>query len=204
MQLIINNLTAAELGPIVGLPDGGKIPASGSKTFDLQSGAQWDAVRDAVEALRDAADLSYSIRPDATDSDAGERIYLETLRVQAADLTAAAVSETIEDDFNFPVGARLLGYFFQLDAEAAGGGATSCVVDAGFGAGAEADLLDDGKDIFAGGVGVGESFGAGGNATPNNPHPIGGKALRALVTSDVNVADLTACDFTLSVLYSVH
>ncbi len=201
MQLIITNLTASELGPIVGLPDGGTIPASGEASFALQTGAQWDRVRDAIEALRDGGDLSYSIRPDATDSDAGERVYKETLRVQHSDLTAAALEEVIESAWSFPVGARLLGYYYNLDANFTGGGATSATADAGYGAGVNIE------DAFSGFLDVhlaalGEGYGTGFNV--DKPLPIGGGALRVKISSDVNVDTLDAGDLSVTVLYSVH
>jgi len=81
-------------------------------------------------------------------------------------------------------------------ADASGATATA---DIGFGAGTDADLLDDGASI----VGTGESFGSGDNATPTQPHNIGGGKLRVLVESNDNVVNLSAGDLTATVLYVV-
>lgn len=197
--LTITNETAAALS--YELPDGGTVPASGSRAF-VVTNEQWEAAAPAVEASRDAGDITYTIAPHATRSDGGDRVYKHEATFAHGDFTADATSETVEDTYTFPVGARLLGYYKTLNAAFAGGAVSACVLDAGISA-AAADVLDDGQNVFTGAALV-ESFGAGTNATPTQPHNLGGKKLRAkLVSTDANVSALTAGSVTLTVLYAI-
>jgi len=189
-----------DFGPIHGLPLNGTVPEGTTRSFTVQSPEDAAEVLTKLKAAKTAGKITYSVSSDANDE--GARVYKRTLQITHEDLDAVAVSQTIVDPVGaFPAGARLLGYRKQLDTEFAGGGAGSCVIDAGFNG--ATDELDDGQDIFTG-AGTGETFGAGGNAVPEQPRDLGGLTLQATITANVNVALLTAGDLTLEVLYVVH
>lgn len=189
-----------DFGPVHGLPLGGTVADGTTRSFTVQSAEDAAEVLPKLKAAKDAGLIEYSVSGDANEE--GGRVFKRTLQITHADLDAAAVSQTVVDPVGaFPAGARLLGYRKQIDTEFAGGGAGSCTIDAGFNG--ATDELDDGQDIFTG-AGTGETFGAGGNAAPGNPRDLEGLTLQATITSNVNVALLTAGDLTIEVLYVVH
>jgi len=189
-----------DFGPVHGLPLNGTVPEGTTRSFTVQSPEDAAEVLTKLKAAKTAGEITYSVSGDANEE--GGRVFKRTLQITHADLTAAAVSETVTDPVGaFPAGARLLGYRKQLDTEFSGGGASAVSIDAGFNG--ATDELDDGQDIFTG-AGTGETFGAGGNAVPEQPRNLGGLTLQATITSDVNVALLAAGDLTLEVLYVVH
>jgi len=202
MILAITKAAAANETPIPGLPDGGIIKGAATTSFTLVSTALWDRVRPAIEALKDAGTITYSVRPHATTGDMGERVWQETLRVQHSDLTAEAVTETVEDTFTFPAGAVLVGAKGSLDVLFAGGAVSACTVDSGIAA-AEADVIHDALVVFTG-QDLGVKYPVGTNTAAEHPIDLGGKKLRIKVTTtDANVDALTAGDLTVTAYYVI-
>lgn len=188
-----------DFGPIAGLPDGGTVLDGATRTFTLQDTRDWDRVRPNLLAAKTAGTITYQVLAD-TLGDEGAQIFKRTLTVGHADLTAAAVSQTITDPIGaFPTGARLMGYRKSVSTAFSGGGSSSCAIDVGFNG--ATDVLDDGQTVFTGVAA--ETFGAGTNALPLVRRDIGGKTLQAAFTADVNVALLTAGAVTFEVFYGV-
>lgn len=210
MKLTLTNTTASAIS--VDLPDGGVVPASGSRTWEnIDDPRLEQAMRKGLDALLDAGDITYDLRCDddggsADDvSDLGGRTFRRKFTITHEDLTAAATSETVEDVAAnaFPARARLRGYYVELDELFAGGSVSACTVDIGVAAG-EADVLSDALNVFTG-AGTGEKFGSGTNSVSTQPLALGGKRLRVLVAAtDDNVVNLTAGELTVVVDYTVH
>jgi hypothetical protein len=119
-----------------------------------------------------------------------------TLTVGHADLTAAALTQTINiGSTALPSGAVILGRTIVLATAFSGGGAGAVSVDIG---GTDADCIVDGESIFTGattakaGTSGIDPFGA-----------LGGQQLTATFISDVNVVLLTAGSVTITVTYAV-
>ena len=126
-----------------------------------------------------------------TDDPAGVYIRTDTLGATPAGIEVTG-------------GTGLVGLGFAADGVHNGvnGSNSTCVVDWGVGAGALADVLADGQDAFDGSS-TAERWGAGGNAVPTQPVLLGGRKLRATVTSDGNVVDFAAGAMQAWVRYSV-
>jgi len=124
-----------------GLPSGGRITAGIGVETSISgvSDAIWQNSKAAVEVLADAGTISYELRPDTTTGDGGDRIYQHSVTVDGTNLTAAALTETVIDDYVFPNGAALLGYYLELDEEFVGDGTPSAALLTG-GAGATFNL----------------------------------------------------------------
>jgi len=200
VKVTLTNKTASEI--TVKLPDGGRIPASASASFlDITNELLEHALIDGLAALIQAGSVSMEISADGG-GDGGDRIFSRTFTVAHGDFTAAAGNETLEDDEEFPEGARLVGYYQNLTAEFAGGTISAAVVDVGISA-SETDTLTDGTNVFTA-AGTGESFGSGTNAKPTQPQDLGGKKLRVkLTTTGDNVVNATAGGLSVTALYAV-
>lgn len=196
MKIIIENLTESALS--VPLPDGGTVPAEGSRTFsDIDEATLAQAI-DELDALVDAASATVHIRPDGDESDFGGRVYREMLRVRDEDLTAEAQTEAIEGAYTLPERATLMG-FRKTVAQAYANGT---LIDAGFSGAGLGDVLDDGQSLAS----LGDTYGAGANALPLVRRSIGGQKLKVTVDAgDGNtVADLAAGDATVTIFYVIH
>jgi hypothetical protein len=127
------------------------------------------------------------------------RVRIITLNIVVADLTAAAVSQTINFGATIPDDSQILGASVILATPFTGGGAAACTVD--LGDAGDTDAIHDGDDIFAAAV-DGEASALTLGIAPNK-YFASATTLQAVVTSDVNVDQLTAGDCTIRVAYAV-
>lgn len=120
-----------------------------------------------------------------------------TRRIQHSELTAAATSESLNVGPPLPADARILGFGLPLGTPFSGGGAGSCTISVG--TDGDDDALIAGANVFAAAVdGMASTMPLG--IAPFKQ--LGGQQLKAKVTSNVNVADLTAGDVTVEVAYT--
>jgi hypothetical protein len=125
------------------------------------------------------------------------RLQVVYKNITVADLTAAALAQTIAFDDTMPSDAMVIGAQVVTETALSGGGAGNATVDVGEDAGTgDIDAYIDGANVFTGaptpistprGVGV---PGQGASVTPS-----------LTVRSNVNVNTLTAGDITALVYY---
>lgn len=119
-----------------------------------------------------------------------------TLTVGHADLTAAALTQTINiGSAALPSGAVIVGRSIVLGTAFSGGGSSAASVDIG---GTDADCIVDGESIF-----TGATTAKAGTSGINPNGLLGGQQLTATFISDVNVALLDAGAVTIHVFYVV-
>jgi hypothetical protein len=113
-----------------------------------------------------------------------------------ADLTAAALTQTINLGSPLPAGAQILGRSLRLTQAFSGGSVSALVVDIG---GTDADAIVDGESVFTGATTA--KAGISG-IDPNGV--LGGQQLTAtFIATGANVVDLTAGSVTIDILYAV-
>lgn len=203
MQLVVINAIATALGPFQGLPSGGIVKAGvdASTTFELDDEDQLEQALNGglADAIADGDVSEVYVR--ATETDLGQRLYIEKMVVGHASLTDADTSQTIDHAVAFPTGATLVGYRRETTTAFAGGAVSALVADIGFDGAGLGDVLEDGQSVMAA---AGAVFGAGTNAKPNAYRNIGGQKIRAKFDStDGNVADLTAGRALIEVFYKM-
>jgi hypothetical protein len=129
----------------------------------------------------------------------GGRVRRITRAITTANLTTAALSQTINFANAIEAGSRILGHSIALATPFTGGGASACTLD--LGDAGDTDALIDGADIFAAAV-DGEASAITLGISPNKSFAAA-TTLSVTITSDVNVSTLAAGSLTVSVLYAV-
>lgn len=102
----------AEVGPVKDLSASGMIPAAATTSFTV-SRELAPTIAARLAPFVAAGDCTYFLRPD--DNDKGAWVYCEELTIGHADLTAEALTQTIESAFTFPAGAKRLNHDYDLD-----------------------------------------------------------------------------------------
>jgi hypothetical protein len=154
------------------------------------------SIGEALAALKAAGKIDYQFVMESSDYGAG-RVGVKCLRVTHArgHFTDADTSQVLTDDVALPAGAVLLQAHLNVHTVVAGGAVSAAVVKSGHDS--DDDAFDASENVFA-------------NATRRQlttlavGSDIGGKKLSlTLATTNGNVADLTAGDLELVVLYAV-
>ena len=133
----------------------------------------------------------------------GAVINVLAKQVTHDDLTAAAVSESVEFDSAIPAKALILARWIDLDEVFAGGGATAATIDFGLKT-TDADGYFDGEDVFTGAsLGYKSVPGTLGALVSGGAAEIYATAQTPIITviSDVNVDTLTSGEVWAYVAY---
>lgn len=116
-----------------------------------------------------------------------------------ADLTAAATSQAV-DIGDIPAGAQIRGADIRLATPFTGGSVSACVVD--IGDAGDADAIVDGANVLAAAV-DGQASTRPLGIAPNKLFDAATTLTATFATTDDNVADLTAGECTIRVLFDV-
>ena len=211
MQLRITNRTAVQK-IYLGLPDGGRVPASSTTTFKMspymlrgRDGAGNDLAAD-LDRAQETGDIYYEVLLDPQDIG---QIAKKNLRFSfaAGSFTAVALTQNFDAPVAFPRGARLLGGRAVVTALVTSSDAdlATAVLDVG---------TTNDPNAFLTALDVNDATGAAGafrldeiiSATGYPGLDLGGETLRAVLTNtgaDANIAENTAGDLTVEIVYTV-
>ncbi|MBU1483169.1 MAG: hypothetical protein KKH12_16015 [Gammaproteobacteria bacterium] len=204
MKIIITAVNNIE---IPYLPDGGRVSAGATKSFDLQHNKTWDDVKVKLDELVTDGDCSYELAPSDAYPGPDGLIYKRSIEIGFADFAeeSSLTADVVDADGALPDGALLMGYRKTLTAVFNDGDTAvidSAVIDAGFDTDG-GDVLDDGQDIFTGAT-LGTSFGAGTNALPNARRDVGGQTFQATITvTSANLNTLAAGAVLVEMFYTL-
>lgn len=196
MYLALVNLTGAALAiPGVGSFNSStsvqRVPNIGDDYFEKDSATDIIAA-DALLRLKAAGSINYQFHLDAFD--VGKRGVMK-LRLVLADLADTAAGTFIKTGPDaFPAGAQLESATLRKLSIAAGGGASTAVLDGGTSGAATAFSSNTNVLAATGRVAL-TTMAVGGD--------IGGVYPRLTLDTDVNVNLLTSCDQELIVCYTV-
>jgi hypothetical protein len=160
------------------------VPDAGSGRWLKKQGDQ--AAIDTAQAAADAAFVR------------GKR----TLTVLHSDLVDADGSQTLNIQAALPANAYVLAHELRVTTAFTGGGAAVVSCDVG---GTDPDAIIDAGNLFTGAIAASEGItAAAARAIGVNPTGmLGGQQLTITVDADVNVADLTAGELTIDILYTI-
>lgn len=165
--------------------DGTGTRSTAGYTMQVDSDGVWVAVGPLAGQLAKAQALAAASLP----------VQKRTVRIQHSDLTDADGSQTINIGAALPANARVVSREIRLATAFSGGGAGAVTVAIG---GTDADGIVSATSVFTGAPAA-----QAGTSGINPEGKLGGEQLTATVAADVNVADLTAGDMTIDVLFVV-